>query len=40
MTIVRPQARFGHIELQGDKITKFREKIKPQRVGLMVGFLF
>ena len=26
MTIVRPQARFGHIELQGDKITKFREK--------------
>ena len=38
MTIVRPQARFGHIELQGDKITKFREKDQTAEGWINGGF--
>ena len=40
MTIVRPQARFGHIELKGDKITKFKEKDQISEGWINGGFFF
>jgi glucose-1-phosphate cytidylyltransferase len=39
LTAVRPPARFGHIELDGDKVTEFSEK--PQtRAGWINGAFF
>ena len=38
MTIVRPQARFGHIKLSGNLITKFREKDQISEGWINGGF--
>ena len=39
MVVVRPPARFGHVELEGDRITTFREK--PERAeGWINGGMF
>jgi glucose-1-phosphate cytidylyltransferase len=39
MTVVRPPARFGHIEFEGDQITRFREKAQMD-VGWINGGFF
>ena len=35
MTAVRPAARFGDLELDGNKILNFQEKPQLKRAGLM-----
>ena len=40
VTAVRPPARFGSLDIEGDYVKSFGEKIKPKRVGLMVVSLF
>jgi glucose-1-phosphate cytidylyltransferase len=39
MTVVRPPARFGHIEFEGEQITRFREKAQMD-VGWINGGFF
>jgi glucose-1-phosphate cytidylyltransferase len=39
MTVVRPPARFGHIEFDGDQITRFREKAQMDVGWINGGFM-
>ena len=38
MTAVKPPARFGHLELNGDKVLKFTEKSQSHEVRINGGF--
>src|SRR3546814_11867644 len=41
VTAVQPPARFGHLELEGDQVVEFTERVQKQETGINCGvFVF